>query len=56
MFYYIIQFILFRIWIGPIIKIIFIDSPLEIIDGTVEDIQKCCKRFKRERSESKPIR
>lgn len=46
MFYQILQFILFRIWIAPIVKALLIDGPYEIIDGTLEEIQRCCKRFK----------
>lgn len=43
--YYIIQFVLFRIWLGPLIKTLFIDSPLEILDETLEVVQRCCKRY-----------
>jgi len=56
MFYYVLQFVVFHFWIGPIAKIILFDGPYEILDGTLEEIQRCCKRFKSERSESRPIR
>ena len=43
--YYIIQLVLFQIWLGPLIKTLLVDSPLEILDETLEVVQRCCKRY-----------
>ena len=40
----ILQFILFRFWIGPLIKTLFFDGPYEVIDGTLEYIQTRLKK------------